>query len=572
MPRGYRRIVIAREHTRAHLANIAAIAAITGALLLLTQWWSGLDTPDSEFYASLAIFTDQVTDRAPQDSYYWTRLGYITPVHILTSTLGIWTGFAVYKALLLLIITSSIFAIARQHTNFWAATWLTAATASSSTALAYLGNPYLTATVMAGTAATIALVLRHSTKASIGAGLALGWTAMAYPSGALLAGTLWLALFIYTTRTKQRSRQEATTTLIITAATTLITLIAFELSGRVLFPGLDWLGTYIEWSSFDHSRYASGENVWLRDISLLVPASILITAIINRARTKSSPAADTAVIISASSIGFFGVYAIFHGAQFLEAPMLQAMLWPPALIALVLIATSRISTTQKETTSTKTATTAAALLGLAAIIAAGYIDPNLPFLAGLAIAAAIAAAILAAPRTTLATIITVSVFLTAAQLLQNSREAIGQFPLDPYTWAYQSNPNEAKLRAAVISQQWLIDNTNNDDQILLWVEGPWTEGDRELYTVASMQLWGENLLTLSPTISDDATINRLNTVRPSVIAMYGKSMDAVIDFWTSLPQDLRPTAPLCYDYAWPIDPTSDFPTTTGHTCITRLSW
>ena len=552
---------------RAWITNALAVAAITGSLLILSQWWSGLDTPDSEFYASLAIFTDQVTDRAPQDSYYWTRLGYITAVHILTSTLGIWTGFAAYKALLLLIITASIFAIARQRTSFWATTWLTAATASSSVVLAYLGNPYLTATVMAGTAATIALVLRNNTKASIGAGLALGWTAMAYPSGALLAGVLWLALFIYSMRTKQQSRSQATKTLIITAAITLATLIAFELSGRILFPGLDWLGTYIEWSSFDHSRYASGENVWLRDISLLVPASILITAIVNRARTKSSPAADTAVIISASSIGFFLVYAIFHGAQFLEAPMLQAMLWPPALIALVLVATSRM-----KRTNTTMATTAAALIGLAAIIAAGYIDPNLPFLAGLAIAAAIAAAILAAPRTTLATIITVSIFLTAAQLLQNSREAIGQFPLDPYTWAYQSNPNEAKLRAAVNSQQWLIDNTNDDDQLLLWVEGPWTEGDRELYTVASMQLWGENLLTLSPTISDEDTVNRLNTIRPSVIVMYGKSMDSVIDFWTSIPQDLRPTAPLCYDYAWPIDPTSDFPTTTGHTCITRLSW
>ena len=224
---------IPAAHPRTWLANTLAIAAITGALLLLSQWWSGLDTPDSEFYASLAIFTDQVTDRAPQDSYYWTRLGYITPVHILTSTLGIWTGFAVYKTLLLLIITSSIFAIAKQRTNFWAAIWLTAATASSSTVLAYLGNPYLTATVLAGTAATIALALRNSTKASIGAGLALGWTAMAYPSGALLAGTLWLALFIYTTRTKQRSRQKATTTLIITAATTLITLIAFVDHGVV---------------------------------------------------------------------------------------------------------------------------------------------------------------------------------------------------------------------------------------------------------------------------------------------------------------------------------------------------
>jgi len=538
------------------------------ALLLISQWWSGLDTPDSEFYASLAVFTDQVTDRAPEDSYYWTRLGYITPVHVLTSTLGIWVGFAAYKALLLLIITASIFAIARQRTDFWAATWLTAATASSSVMLAYLGNPYLTATVMAGTAATIALVLRTSTAASIGAGLALGWTAMAYPSGALLAGVLWIGLFTYTIRTKDRSRNHAVKALIITAGTTVLTLIAFELSGRVLFPDLNWLGTYIEWSSFDHSRYASGEWVWLRDISLLVPASILVISIINRIRGQQSPAADTPVIISASSIGFFLVYAIFHGAQFLEAPMLQAMLWPPALISLALVAISRMDSDLRGTRPALLV----ALVSLPMIIAAGWIDPNLPFLAGLVIAAAITAAVLASPRTTLATVITVTVFLTAAQLLQNSRVAIGQFPLDPYTWAYQANPNELKLRTAVNSQQWLIDNTTSDDQLLLWVDGPWTEGDRELYTVASMQLWGENLLTLSPTISDDATLDRLDTIRPTGIVMYGKSMEAVLDFWTSIPQELRPTAPECYDYSWPIDPTSEFPTTTGHTCLTRISW
>lgn len=558
-----------RRHTAMNFARSAiAVLAITGTLLFLSQWWSGLDTPDSEFYASLAIFTDQVTDRAPQDSYYWTRLGYITPVHILTSILGVWTGFAAYKALLLLIITASVFSIARQRTDFWLATWLTAATASSSVILAYLGNPYLTATVMAGTAATIALVLRTSIAATIGAGLALGWTAMAYPSGALLAGVLWLGLFVYTVRTKTRTPRQATRAFITTAVITLLTLIAFELSGRVLFPGLDWLGTYIEWSSFDHSRYASGESVWLRDISLLVPFSILVISAVNRSRRPKSAAADTPVIISASSIGFFGVYAIFHGEQFLEAPMLQAMLWPPALITLTLVAASRMDPAQRSNRAVVTA----AIFGLIAILVAGRFDPNLPFIAGLALVAVITIAVIAAPRSTLAAVISISIFLTGAQLLQNSREAIGQFPLDPYTWAYQSNPNELKLRTAVNSQQWLIENTNDDDQLLLWVDGPWTDGDRELYTVASMQLWGENLLTLSPTISDQAALDRLDTIRPSVIVMYGKSMDAVLDFWTSIPQELRPTAPVCYDYAWPIDPTSDFPTTTGHTCLTRLSW
>ena len=60
-----------------------AITLFTG---LLSQRWAGLDTPDSSFYASLSLFGDEVSDRAPDNSYYWTRLGYIVPVRLLTTT------------------------------------------------------------------------------------------------------------------------------------------------------------------------------------------------------------------------------------------------------------------------------------------------------------------------------------------------------------------------------------------------------------------------------------------------------------------------------------------------------
>ncbi|MCF8542125.1 MAG: hypothetical protein K9G24_03490, partial [Candidatus Nanopelagicales bacterium] len=60
------------------------VLVITILVALISQRWAGLDTPDSSFYASLALFGDEITDRAPIDSYYWTRLGYIAPVGLLT--------------------------------------------------------------------------------------------------------------------------------------------------------------------------------------------------------------------------------------------------------------------------------------------------------------------------------------------------------------------------------------------------------------------------------------------------------------------------------------------------------
>jgi hypothetical protein len=96
-------------------------------------------------------------------------------------------------------------------------------------------------------------------------------------------------------------------------------------------------------------------------------------------------------------------------------------------------------------------------------------------------------------------------------------------------------------------------------------------GDRELYVVAAMQLWGENRVTLEPTLTPE-DVARLETIQPTVLAMYGQSMDAVLRFWSSIPAETRPTVPECYDFAWPPDPSSDFTVTEGHACLTELTW
>lgn len=555
---------IRRSHSVSEWWRPAAIAIV---LVLIARQWSGLDTPDSEFYASLSIFTDQVTDRAPIDSYYWTRLGLIAPQHGLIGLLGIWEGFAAYKAFLTLVITTSIYSTARAFTGVWQATWLTAAAASSSVMLAYLGNPYITGSIMAGTSALIALGIRMGPTSAAISGVVLGWMAMTYPGGALLGGTIWLALVIYRCRTARPAFAYLARLIGYATATTVVTLIAFLLIGRSLFPGLDWLQTYLDASSFDYSVYSSGEWVWLTDISLLVPLSVLVLAAVNVTRATHRRPADLALVVSASSIGFILAYAPFFGAHFLEAPPSQAMLWPPAMLAVTLIAVSRIS----DELPPSIPHWVLALLGLAVIVGAGFLDPGIPFLFGLLIAGLLVAAVLITPQRTVTTFIAITLLLAGAQLLQNSREARGQFMLDPYAWAYQPNPNEEKIRTSVNAQQWLIDNTLDSDRIGLWVEGPWVQGDRELYSVAAMQLWGENRITLEPTFGDEFSREQLVRLEPTVIAMYGKSMSAIFTFWESLPSAFKATAPTCYDFAWPVDPTSAFPTDVGHTCIVRLT-
>jgi len=157
--------------------------------------------------------------------------------------------------------------------------------------------------------------------------------------------------------------------------------------------------------------------------------------------------------------------------------------------------------------------------------------------------------------------------ISSAQLLQNSRPgALGLYFQSPYANAFRSNDTSAKMHAAVNTEEWLLANTKPTDTILDWVDGNWIGGDRELYMVAGMQLWGENRLGIVQTLGPD-DFNRLNTLKPSVIAMYGPSREQIQTFWQALPRELRPSDPNCYDFTWP-NPAIPI----GHACITRLTW
>jgi len=530
--------------------------ALAVMISLIAQRWSGLDTPDSSFYATLSLFGDQVTDRAPVTSYFWTRLGYIAPVGILTTALGAFPGFFAYKVILTTASAVSAYLTIRRHARSWISAWLTSTVITSTVVLSYLGNSYLTGSVLAGTAILIAFATstRYPLASAALAGTTLGWLVMVNPTGVLLAGSIWLVLAFHTSRTHDDGpivKQFAVAT-----ATTVGTFAAFLAAGRVIFPAMDWFAAYRAAQDINLSNFSSAGLVWLQDISLLVPASVLVITIANWWSGRRNIAAQQALIISATSVSFMLVFNPMMGGIALEAPLYQSMLWPPALIALALAATSRM----RDDVSSSRIPQVVAALGIIAIVAAGYAAPGIDFSVGLGIAIALTAVVIFTPRTTTATIITVAAFLAGAQLLQNSRDDLGLYYLSPYHWAYASNPIETKMRTAVNSQQWLLDNTTDQDTILVWVDGPWVQGDRELYVAAGMQLWGENRVTLEPTLTDQYGIDQLQTIRPTVLALYGKTMDSVMTFWNSIPRANDPTAPLCYDYAWPPDPSSDFPT------------
>lgn len=540
-------------------------------IAVVAQRWAGLDTPDSSFYASLSLFGDQVTDRAPITSYFWTRLGFIGPVQVLTTVLGTWLGFAAWRFLLILIIVSSSYFLLKRFTGRVTSIWLTALIATSTVPLSYLGNSYLTGAVLAGTAALINLAVNPSRGAAILSGLTLGWLVMVNPTGVLLAGTIWLSITIHQ---KHKAPRALIFTLVAAAATTLLTFSAFLVWGRIIFPKMDWFTAYLYAQGINLSNFSSGENIFLKDISLVVIVLITLITLALWLLKRGSGATQLGFLIATTSAAFMLVFNPLMGGIALEAPLYQAMLWPPALIALALSSSAYISI------SGNTTQLVVAVIAVIAVITAGFIAPDLSLVIGWTLGIITAVALVATfvsvknittTTTTLIPILALALFLGSAQLIQNSRGDLGLYYLSPYHWAYSSNPISQKIHTAVNSQEWLLANTNSTDQIMLWVDGPWVQGDRELYVAAGMQLWGENRITLEPTLSQP-DIQRLNAFEPNTLALYGKNLEAVINFWESIPQVNKPTAPICYDYPWPADDSSDFPTTAGHTCLTTLTW
>ena len=563
------------------LPDLISVAAICIGVTLLTQRWAGLDTPDSSFYTSLGLFGSEVSDRAYDNSYFWTRLGTIAPTHVLTSIAGTWGGFAIWHALLLLMFIAGAYIAIRKFSNTQTAAVLTACIALSSVPLSYLANPYLTGAVLAGTSALIATALFESKKSAITAGLLLGWLVMVNPPGVLLAGVIWLVIKIQrTSQIKATALATATATaksIAIAAISTVMTFAVFLGIGKLMFPELNWIGAYLDAQGINLSNFASKDPVWLKDISLLVPASILVFVIAVWIKNRQSQAAQLAFAISSSSIAFMLVFSPLMGGIALEAPMYQAMLWPPALIALALAVVAVMHEKKMKHADEKPAgwnltTIITAAVAVVIIATAGHSTVVIGLHKGWLVAAALTViAIIIALATkpkfaTIAGLIAITVLVAGGQLLQNSRGPLGLYYLSPYNWAFNDNPISEKLHTAVNTQEWLLANTKNTDTILTWVQGDWVGGDRELYVVAGMQLWGENRIGLFPELNDDDRA-RLNDIKPTVIAMYGQTIEGIQTFMGGLPQASNPSDPMCYDFTWP---TATIPV--GHACLTRLTW
>jgi len=521
--------------------DAAIIVAITLAIGLIAQQWAGLDTPDSGFYFSLANFGSEITDRAPVDSYYWTRLGVIAPTYAITQLFGPWVGYFLWRMALLAIIVTAFYITAKKFNASRAqATLLTGTLAASTVILSYLGNPYVTATALAAIAiATCSALFAGKVPAAI-SGASIGWLAMINPYAALLGGSIWLAVTIQRNlATKSRDRIKELITELITSAISVIVIFTLFLGiGTQLFPSMNWFTTYIEWNSkIDYADFASTAPVWLADPSLLIPVAMMIVIVIQWWRLKT-PATQAALTIALTTLGVTISFLPAMAGITLEATIYTSMLWIPLSVALILSLSNQIPIKIW-----------VAVLAVAIVVATGFSQIDLPGPLAIILALTATALLIIAVNTKTAVAAFV-LFLVIGQLVQNSRDQIGLYYSSPFAWAYQDNPVKLQLANSLKAQQWLIENTSPQDQILTYVDGDWLNGDRDLYVAASLQFWGENRISVTPDLRPE-DLKRISDLKPTVFALYGPDKGRLQQYANELPNSNQLTPLDCLDLDWP---------------------
>ena len=553
---------------------VLAISVFT-AFLSGSRQWTGFNSPDSEFYASIAAFGTDVVDRSLEPAYYWTRLGYIAPVRGAIGWLGPWAGFALWRFVLILVIVGSVYWLVRQVSSRSLAVVLATGVSLSTVVLSFVGNTYLTGTVLAATILMLALgvwciesTARRPWLPAALSGVVGAWLVMLNPYALFLGLAMWLGIRFIGLVTADDGRWAALARDAAAAAVGMIAgTAAFIGIGRIMFPGRDWIGTYLDWNSrLDYVDFIGDPDVWTHDVSLLVPAAAVAIAVISVAATRASRVSLVAVAVGAINIAYSYAFFRLVPGPWLEAPTYVAKLWPGALVA---VALSFAAIAGKRRLSPVAWILALGFVPL--LLWSGRWETTLDATTALAIVVAtvavFAAAGLACRRgagvvASIMVVLSIGVALVGAQVLQNGRGLIGIYGQFPLRAAFVDFNGEQLMTAKIAAEQWVLDHTAAGDRI-----GIWTDPDRMMAQIAAMQLWGAyNNVSTGPVLNT-AEVKELERIRPTALAMYAPTRAQVATFWGSIPPWALPSDPECTTVSFPGIGVED-----SFVCVTKLNW
>jgi hypothetical protein len=563
--------------------------AVGLGVIALSQPWTGFNSPDSEFYASFALYGADIADRAVEPAYYWTRLGYIAPVRALVSILGPWWGFGLWRALLIIMIVAAVMIVARKTgRSLVLATGLALFVGLNTVVLAYVGNTYLSGTIIAVTFLLLSLGVSYLSVSgareteldgrprwtiAAGSGLLLGWLLMLNPYALTLGLGMWLSIrFLVVWAVPTRRWQRLGIDALAGLTGTLVGFGVFWLAGLVIFPGRDWWGTYLEWNTrLDYTDFIGDATTWQRDTALIVVVLAIVASLVATVGHRRNWWAWAALVISVTNVLVTVVLMAVMPGPWLEAPHYVALLWPGALLSLALVFISLSPGHSEGRASYPWVYAAGIAITVPLIMWAGRFDGVLPLgvawaIAGILVLALGLVAWLVRGRWNAvvagALVVVMGAVFVSAQVWQNGRGLLGIYSQYPFRSAFVDFQFDDQFASRMDIQKWLLARTTRDDSIAIWAD-PAGLG-RE---VAAMQMWGDyNLSTQEAQLSRETT-TRLEQMRPTAVAMYAPDREQIEGFYASLPPWSLPS-----DLECTAAPYLGVGSGEIVACLTRLTW
>ncbi len=524
------------------MLDIAVIlaAAIGVAQLSGSEKWTPPFSPDSEFYFTLGVFGDDVTDRAPNPSYFWTKLGVIAPMRVLFDLFGVGPGWTLYRLLLILLIVGAVYYFAK-----WAgARRLVSLICSlvvglNSAVLFSVGNTYFPGTAMAAMFVCLALAARFWLTPTatpwpigIGIGLSAAWLLMTNPySFGLAIATSGIIVLAGTRRRDGWLRAG------VVLGTGVLGLLAglslFLIAAQVLFPKLNWVDTVLKTSvGIDYSIFTSADPfTWIPTAtSLLVPAAAILLSVVGVLKQRGAALARLSLVMTATSFVVAVVWALWQGGATMEAQYYNALLWPAALMGLVAFVVQLFAA---PVVSTRIGAVAVAAGAFLVLVPVAHLDVELRVrvivLVFVAVLALVVLAVFRLPvgsgrsrwTRSVAPLAITGLLFVAFQTAQNSQpQSNGISWRIDYATAFEDSVDDVTLERSIEIEAWLISETTPDDKVFVWVDP-----DVGFISAAALQLFGPNTLTTSFELAPVHLVG-LDQSRPDVLATYTFNPDA----------------------------------------------
>jgi hypothetical protein len=513
-----RRIVLRMEAARRSASGRRGGWVIEAALVLVlpilgltaagVASWTPPNRPDSEFYLSLSVFGDDVTDRAAEPAYYWTRLGVIAPVNALIKLFGVDGGYTVWRWVLLSFAVIPAYYLGRVAFGAAAGAGAAAFITVNTVFLTALGDPYPTGAVVALLSSEILVLALAIRVTGAGqwyllacAGGLVGWLLMCNQSAVVFGVLAFLPFGI----TLLRKGSRGLLGIAIAATTAVLVATAFIQSGRLLFPELDWLATTRHFAGvLKFSAFHSPNDVWLEtSTGLLVPVVLLASAAWIAWRESGS---RRLVLLPGVALGACVGYAVFNQvtnrAALLEIPVYVSFLWGPALAVGAVLTSWLVGFHRRPYPWLLVAIAAAAGVGAGRLSTQRFdIWPIGVVCAGCLILVVLAPSVLTM-RTpgwaqTGMSAAAIAALLAGSQILQNATptDVATISPRISSTAAYRDAGAGEDYALNRKVEEWVLTSTKPTDTVRVWSGDPSVDG------IAAMSLNGPNAAAVGPTLT-----------------------------------------------------------------------